>query len=185
MSTRPIRNLCVFAGSKRGTSDAFVCAAKALVEAAAERGLGVVYGGGNVGLMNVLAEAALGQGVYVVGVIPRHLLDKEVAHGGLDELLVVEDMLERKALMAKLSDTFVAIPGGVGTFDEIFEMLTWQQLGVHDKHCGILNVDGYFDPLAALIENARTHGFVSNAHAKFLYFDDDPRRLLSRLLGNR
>jgi len=181
MCNLPPMNLCVFAGSRPGASPGFAAAARALIHAAAERGLGLVYGAGNVGLMNVLAEAALEQGMRVTGVIPKHLLVREVAHDGLDELLVVNDMLERKALMAERSDAFVAIPGGAGTFDEIFEMLTWQQLGLHDKPTGILDVEGYFGPLRALIDNAREKGFLTEAHADLLHFDTEPRRLLKRL----
>ncbi len=178
-----MKNLCVFAGSRLGSSPAFSDAARDLVDAVAQRGLGLVYGAGNVGLMNVLAETALERGVGVIGIIPNHLVERDAAHQGLDELLVVDDMLARKALMAERSDAFVAIPGGVGTFDEIFEMLTWAQLGIHDKPCGILNVEGYFDPLRTVIENAQAKGFLADAHGRLLQFETEPNRLLDRLLG--
>jgi uncharacterized protein (TIGR00730 family) len=179
---RPRTNVCVFAGSRAGVSPGYGEAAREVVAALAQRGHGLVYGAGNVGLMNELAEAAIAGDVYIVGVIPENLMAREVAHRGLSELHVVADMLERKALMARLSDAFIAIPGGMGTFDEIFEMLTWQQLGLHEKRCGALNVEGYFAPLLALLRNAVAAGFLPEAHAELLLVDDDPRRLLARLL---
>lgn len=182
MTGRPATNVCVFAGSRPGRSPGYREAAREVVAALAERGCGLVYGAGNVGLMNELAEAAIARGVYVAGVIPEHLVAREVAHRGLSELHVVSGMLERKVLMAELSDAFVAIPGGMGTFDELFEMLTWEQLGLHHKPCGVLNVEGYFEPLCALVRNAVSAGFLTPAHASLLRVDDDPRHLLARLL---
>lgn len=183
MTKRPESNVCVFAGSRPGNSPAFRDAAQALVAAIAARGCGLVYGGGNVGLMNEIAEAAIARGVHIVGVIPENLVHRELAHQGLSELHVVGDMLERKTLMAERSDAFVAIPGGVGTFDELFEMLTWEQLGIHDKGCGVLNIEGYFTPLVHLLDNAVSNGFLGEAQARLLRVDHDPARLLGQLLG--
>lgn len=180
--TPPETNICVFAGSRHGTSPAFAVAARAVAEYAAQHGYGLVYGAGNVGLMNEVAEAALAAGVYVVGVIPGHLMEREVGHTGLSELHVVEDMLTRKTLMAERSDAFLALPGGLGTYDEIFEMLTWEQLDVHSKRTGVLNVEGYFDPLLAMIKNAVDYGFVRSQHADLLLSDVRVDRLIERLL---
>ena len=182
MAQPPRINICIFCGSRHGNSPAFAQVARETVGEVAARGYGIVYGAGNVGIMNEVAEAAIAEGVYIVGVIPRHLMGREVGHTGLSELHIVEDMLERKALMAERSDAFVALPGGLGTYDEIFEMLTWEQLEIHDKRCGVVNVDGYFDPLYALIEGAVSGGFVREQHADLLKFDVLPGRLLDTLV---
>jgi len=134
--------------------------------------------------MNEVAERGLALGVPVVGVIPENLVRREAAHRGLTELLVVSDMLERKALMAKRSDVFVAIPGGIGTYDEIFEMLTWRQLRVHAKPCGVLNVEGYFQPLLDLVQNAVRCGFLAAEQAKLLHVETEPSCLLGRLFAD-
>ncbi len=145
------------------------------------RGIEVVYGAGNVGLMGTLANACLQEGGRVIGVIPQALFDREVAHTGLTELRVVSSMHERKAVMAELSEAFVALPGGYGTWDELFEMLTWSQLGIHRKLCGLLNVNGYYDPLLELADKSVSEGFLRAANRDLLLSDVDAERLLDRL----
>ena len=176
-----LRAVCVFCGSSPGRDPAFGEATASLGRTIAERGLMLVYGGAQVGLMGVLANAALDAGGEVHGVITRALETKEITHRGLTHLDVVETMHERKAAMADRADGFVMLPGGFGTFDEFFEAVTWTQLGVHDKPCGILEVDGYFAPLQALLDNAAGLGFIRAEHAPML--DDDPGSLLDRLAG--
>ena len=146
----------------------------------AARGFGLVYGGGGIGLMGVLADTVLAEGGRVTGVIPDFLASKEIAHDRLTELLVVETMHARKALMAARSDAFIAIPGGLGTLDELFEMLTWAQLGLHDKPCGLLNVAGYFDDVVGFLERAVAEGFVKAHHRDRILVDTDAARLLDR-----
>jgi len=176
-----MRRLCVFCGSSAGARPAYTEAAKAMGRLLAERGIGLVYGGGDVGLMGVVADAALAAGGEVIGVIPRALADKEIAHDGLTELYVVDSMHTRKAMMADLSDGFVAMPGGVGTFEEFFEAVTWTQLGLHQKACGLLNVDGFYSPLEAFIDRAVAEGFIRPAHRGIVVMDSDPGRLLDKL----
>lgn len=147
----------------------------------AQRGIGLVYGGGRVGLMGAVADACLAAGGYVIGVIPQALVDKEVAHAGLSELRVVASMHERKALMADLSDAFVAMPGGYGTWEEFFEVLTWSQLGIHGKACALLNVNGYYDPLLEMADRAVSEELLKEANREMLLTDDDPKRLLERI----
>jgi len=149
----------------------------------AVRGIELVYGGGNVGLMGTLANACLESGGRVIGVIPQSLVDKEVAHTGLTELRVVGSMHERKFLMAELSDAFMALPGGYGTWEELFEMLTWSQLGLHRKACAILNVNGYYDALLKMADNAVDEGFLRSANRDLLLADADPERLTDRLIS--
>jgi len=151
-------------------------------EALARRGLGLVYGGGRVGLMGVVADAALAAGGEVIGVIPRALSGPELAHAGLSDLRVVGSMHERKALMAELSDAFIALPGGYGTFEEFCEVLTWTQLGLHRKPCGILNVEGYYDPLLALFDHAAAEQFVKPIHRRLVVSESQPEALVNRLL---
>ncbi len=151
----------------------------------AAAGLRIVYGGGSVGLMGVLADAALAAGGAVVGVIPRTLWEREVGHAGLTELHVVETMHQRKALMADLSDGFVALPGGVGTLEELFEIWTWALLGVHAKPCGILNVDGYFDPLLAFVDQVVARGFLRPEYRAMIRVEREPEPLLARLAEYR
>src|SRR4051812_49148308 len=153
MQRGPAMRVCVFCGSNPGARPEYAAAARAVGRALAERGRGLVYGGGNVGLMGVCADAALAAGGEVIGVIPDALQTAEVAHGGLTRLHVVRTMHERKALMADLSDAFAALPGGFGTLDELFEILTWAQLGIHAKPVAILNVAGFFDPLLAMLDH--------------------------------
>lgn len=154
------RSVCVYCGSQMGSDPAYARAAAALGEAIARDGLTLVYGGASVGLMGVVADAALAAGGRVVGVIPRILLRKELAHEGLAELVVTESMHERKAKMAELSDAFVALPGGIGTLDELFEMWTWAQLGLHAKPCVLINTGGYYDNLVAFLDRAVRDGFL-------------------------
>ena len=177
-----MQRVCVFCGSKVGNKPEYAEAARRLGTLLAARGRGVVTGGGHVGLMGVLADAVLQAGGQVVGVIPRALVDRELAHGGLTTLHVVETMHQRKALMADLSDAFVALPGGYGTADELFEILTWAQLGLHAKPIGILNVAGYFDPLLAWADRTVAEGFLKEAHRRLLLEATEPDVLLA-LLG--
>ena len=176
-----MKRICVFCGSNAGARSEYAEAARALATILAERKLGIVYGGGNVGLMGVLADAALARGGEVIGVIPQKLVDKEVAHRGVTELRIVETMHERKALMNDLSDAFLALPGGFGTLDEFFEVLTWAQLGFHGKPCALLNVAGYYDGMLAMLDHAVTERFLRPAHRELVIADTDPLRLLQRL----
>jgi uncharacterized protein (TIGR00730 family) len=178
----PIKRVCVFCGSSPGARPAYVSAAVELAQSLAARGIAIVYGGGNVGLMGILADAARAAGGQVIGVIPRILLAKELAHTGLTELRVVESMHERKALMADLSDAFVAMPGGYGTFEEFCEILTWTQLGLQRKPCGILNVEGYYDHLLQMFDHAVAEQFVKPVHREMFIADAAPEALLDRLL---
>jgi uncharacterized protein (TIGR00730 family) len=175
------RRICVFCGSSSGTRPAYQQAALTVGHLLCRRGIELVYGGGRVGLMGVLANACLNEGGRVIGVIPQALADKEVAHTGLTELRIVGSMHERKALMADLSDAFMALPGGFGTWEEFFEVLTWAQLGIQRKACGVLNVGGYYDPLLQMADRALSEGFVREAHRGLLLSDADPERLLDRL----
>jgi hypothetical protein len=158
MST--LKRICVFCGSSVGSRPSYAAAARDLGRTLAERGLGIVFGGGKVGLMGVLADAALAAGGEVIGVIPDVLVAREIGHNGLTRLHVVRSMHERKTLMADLADAFIALPGGYGTFEEFFEAVTWTHLGIHQKPCGLLNVDGYYDALLALLARAVTDGFI-------------------------
>jgi len=178
---RSLRSVCVFCGSSIGSRPEYAVAAAAVGRLLAERGIRVVYGAGNIGLMGVVADAALTAGGEVIGVIPQMLVDKELAHGRLAELRIVGSMHERKALMAELSDAFLALPGGLGTYEELFEVLTWAQLGIHHKPCGCLNVAGYFDPLDSLLDHAVSEGFVRPQHRRLLVSSSDPVELLALL----
>jgi uncharacterized protein (TIGR00730 family) len=155
--------------------------AEAMGALLARRKIGLVYGGGNVGLMGLVADAVLAGGGEVIGVIPHSLANREIAHAGVTDLRVVDSMHTRKALMAELSDAFIAMPGGVGTFEEFFEAVTWTQLGVHRKPCGLLNVAAFYSPLAAFIDQAVTEGFIKPIHRAMIVVDDDPERLLDSL----
>jgi uncharacterized protein (TIGR00730 family) len=176
-----VRRVCVFCGASSGRQPAYAEAARAFGAAVAERGLGVVYGGGRVGLMGAVADGALSAGGEVIGVIPRELVERELAHGGLSELHVVGSLHERKALMAELSDAFAALPGGFGTLDELMEQLTWSQLGLHAKPVGLLDVEGYWRPLIALARHATDEGFVREADLASIAVGDEPGALLDRL----
>ncbi len=172
--------VCVFAGSNAGGRPEYAAAARALAGECASRRLGIVYGGGSVGLMGVLADAALAARVEIIGVIPRPLATKEIAHPNLTELHIVESMHERKATMASLVDAFIALPGGLGTFEEALEVLTWSQLGIHAKPVGVLNVEGYYDGLLRWLSHAVGEGFVRREHLGLLLFADAPGELLDR-----
>jgi uncharacterized protein (TIGR00730 family) len=176
-----IRSLCVFCGSSVGNRPEYAAAAVQVGRLLAERGIRLVYGAGNVGLMGVLADAALAAGGQVVGVIPQMLVDRELAHRGITELRIVGTMHERKALMADLSDAFLALPGGLGTFEELCEALTWSQLGIHAKPCGALNIGGYFNHLAVLLDHAVQEGFVSDANRSLLLIATNAAELLGQL----
>jgi hypothetical protein len=176
-----LSRVCVYAGSSPGADPAYRAATEALARTLVERDIGIVYGGGDVGLMGVLADTALAQGGEVVGVIPRSLVEKEVAHGGLTELRVVGSMHERKATMAALSSAFVALPGGIGTLEELVEVYTWTQLGLHDKPCALLNAGGYFDHLIAFLDHAVAERFLRPEHRDLLVVADEPAELVDRL----
>ena len=176
-----MQSVCVFCGSNTGGGEAYSGAARALARAIGRAGLRLVYGGGSIGLMGVLAEAALAEDVDVTGVAPRRLLEREVVHRNLSRLHVVESMHERKAKMAELSDGFIALPGGYGTLDEMFEALTWTQLGYHSKPCGLLNVSGFFDRLADYLDHAVAEGFLIREHRDMLIVADDPDLMIEGL----
>lgn len=176
-----LHSLCVFCGSSPGRDPRHAEAARALGHLCARQGRTVVYGGGRVGLMGVLADAALAAGGRVIGVIPQALLDREVGHGGLTELHVVRSMHERKALMADLSEGFVALPGGIGTLDELFEIWTWAQLGLHDKPVGLLDVAGFYGCLVGHLDRVRDEGFLDSTARARLLFGTQAEELLLRL----
>ena len=180
---RDIRSVCVFCGSNVGARESYRAAARVCGEAVAARGMRLVYGGGNVGLMGVVADAALAAGAEVIGVIPRHLVGRELAHRGLTTLRVVESMHERKALMAELSDAFVALPGGLGTLEEFFEVWTWAQLGLHRKPYGLLNVEEFFAPLIGFLDQLVRDRFMTPEHRATLVVETDPAMLLERLFA--
>ncbi|GAB4190098.1 MAG: TIGR00730 family Rossman fold protein [Wenzhouxiangellaceae bacterium] len=175
-----MQRVCIYCGSSMGANAVYEQAARELVAAMAERGLGVVYGGARVGLMGVVAEAALAADCEVIGVIPRSLQTKEIAHDGLSRLEVVGSMHERKARMVELADGFIALPGGAGTMDELFEVFTWAQLGFHRAPCGLLNVAGYYDGIAGFVNKAVEQAFIRPQHRELLLIDDQADRLLSR-----
>ncbi len=180
-----LERLCVFCGSHVGTDPAFGAAAEELGRKMVDRGLGLVYGGGNLGLMGILADSVMAAGGEVIGVIPRSLQDREVAHQGITDLQVVDSMHERKRLMYNQAGAVVALPGGIGTFDELFEAMTWNQLDIHQKPAGVLNVEGYFDPLIALFDRALEKGFVSPSFSDFLCLAPDVDSLLAELESYR
>jgi uncharacterized protein (TIGR00730 family) len=180
-----MKSVCVYCGSRIGANAVYEQRAAALGTRLAGEGLALVYGGGNVGLMGVLADAALAAGGEVIGVIPEQLVGWEVAHDGLTRLEVVASMHERKARMFELSDAFVALPGGFGTLDEMFEMLTWRQLGLGDKPCGFLDVDGFYAPLIAMLERMVEEGFLPPEHRAELWYGDDIDALLQWVRQDR
>src|SRR5262245_11068027 len=169
-----MKRLCVFCGSSVGARPSYTEQTRDLGRLMVTRGLELVFGGGHIGLMGVLADAVLAAGGRVVGVIPRSLVEKELAHGSLSELHVVETMHQRKALMADLSDGFAALPGGSGTLDEWFEILTWAQLGIHSKPIGLLNTAGFFDPLLAWVDRAVAEGFIKGKHRALFLVENEP-----------
>jgi hypothetical protein len=173
--------LCVFCGSSPGNDPKYLALARALGALLAQRRITLVYGGGRVGLMGAMADAALAASGRVIGVIPQLLLDKEVGHTGLSELHVVATMSQRKILMGELAGAFIALPGGIGTMDELFEAWTWTQLDLHRKPCGLINFERYYDPLIAFLDRAVEQGFLRPRHRAALLVDDDLERLLNRL----
>jgi uncharacterized protein (TIGR00730 family) len=175
-----LKSICVFAGSSLGAAPEFAGAARELGREIARRGSRLVYGGARTGLMGVVAEAALAANGQVVGVMPALLVDREVAHRGLSELIVVGSMHERKETMARLSDGFVALPGGFGTLDEFFEALTWAQLGLHDKPCGLLDIGGYYQSLLTFMDRAVSAGFVKEPYRSRVLVATDPAALLDQ-----
>ncbi len=177
-----MKRLCVFCGSSSGLRPAYVEAARLMGRALARRGLGLVYGGGRVGLMGEIASAMMQAGGEVVGVIPRAMVSRELAHEGVTELRIVRSMHERKAIMSDLSYGFVALPGGYGTLEEMCEIITWAQLGLHRKPCGILNVEGYYDSLLTHFDKGVEEGFVSRDNRKLVLEESDPDRLLDLIL---
>jgi len=175
-----LRRICIFCGASPGLDPAYRDLASAVGRGLAERGIGVVYGGGRVGLMGTLADAAIAAGGEVIGVIPRRLVDRELAHHGLTELHVVASLHERKARMAELADGFIALPGGLGTLEELAEVASWAQLELHTKPIGLLGRAGYWAPLIAWLDQAVKEGFISTTHRRILQVDDDLGTLLAR-----
>jgi uncharacterized protein (TIGR00730 family) len=178
-----MKRICVFCGSSAGVRPEYADAARATGLALAERGIGLVYGGGRVGLMGIVADTVMRAGGEAIGVIPEALLRREVGHASLTELHVVASMHERKALMADLSDGFVALPGGYGTFEEFCEVITWSQLGIHPKPCGLLNAVGYYDSLLAMFDHGVAEGFIRPQHRALVLEESDPGRLIERMRG--
>ena len=176
-----IKRICVYAGANPGNDDCYRAAAQNLANILVRRGIGIVYGGGNLGLMGELADTVLAAGGEVVGIMPRQLVEKEVAHLGLTDLQVVDSMHERKAVMAELSDAFVALPGGIGTLEEIIEVYTWSQLGLHRKASALLNINGYYDGLTAFLDHAVTEGFLARSHRELLVVIERPEELVESL----
>jgi uncharacterized protein (TIGR00730 family) len=176
-----MRRVCVFCGSGAGVRPEYAAAARAVGREVARRGWGLVYGGGRIGLMGILADAALADGAEVDGVLPRHLAAREVGHTGLTQLHLVDSMHERKAKMAELADGFLSLPGGLGTLEEMSETLTWAQLGLHAKPCALLDVGGYFRPLIAFFDHAGAEGFLRPEHRRLLLVGDDAARVLDAM----
>jgi uncharacterized protein (TIGR00730 family) len=176
-----MRRLCVYAGSNVGTRPEYAEAAAALARELAARGIGLVYGGGKVGLMGVLADTVLAHGGEAIGVIPQALVDREVGHAGLTELRVVGSMHERKAAMAELADGFVAAPGGIGTLEELIEVYTWSQLGIHAKPCAVLDAGGFYSSLLGMLDHMVAEGFLRPEHREVMLSDADPAQLLDRM----
>lgn len=180
-----MKTICVFCGSSPGIRPAYADAARATAQAMYRQGLGLVYGGGKVGLMGIVADEMLNLGGEVVGVMPRALVEREIAHPRLTRLHVVETMHARKTLMSELGDAFLALPGGAGTLEEIFEQWTWAQLGIHAKPCGFLNAAGYFDPLIAMVRRAADEAFMAQAYADMLVVEDNADAVLARFAAYR
>lgn len=178
---KKLDSLCLFCGSSPGADPAYAAAADGFGRTLAELNIRLVYGGGSVGLMGIAADGCLAAGGSVIGVIPQLLMEKEVGHKGITQMHVVANMHERKALMTELSDGFIALPGGYGTLDELFEALTWLQLGYHRKPVGLLNVNGFFDQLVGFIDHSRDQRFLRDMHRDSLSVDADLRRLISKL----
>jgi len=179
--TKKFHSVCVYCGSAKGNNPVYADAAKALGRALVKHNLSLVYGGGHVGLMGIVADAVLDAGGEVTGVIPKALMDTEVGHKRLTRLLVVMDMHERKALMAEHADGFIAMPGGIGTLEELFETLTWAQLGFHEKPIGLLNVAGFYDPLIEFLRHQTSQGFLRAEHKDLLLAETEPDPLIAQL----
>lgn len=175
-----MKSICIYCGSNPGRQEAYSGAARDLARSLVSRNLKLVYGGASVGIMGLIADTVLELGGQAVGVIPEALVRKEVAHPNLSELHVTQSMHERKTLMAELSDGFIAMPGGIGTLEEIFEIWTWAQLGFHEKPCGLLNVEGYFDSLTTFLDHAVAEQFVKKTHRSMLIVDSAPETMLER-----
>ena len=175
-----MKSICVYCGSSTGSSDVFATGARQLATSLVNHQMSLVYGGGNVGLMGIVADEVILLGGHVTGVIPQALMDKEVGHTLLNQLHIVRNMHERKALMAELSDGFIAMPGGIGTLEELFEMFTWLQLGFHEKPLGLLNIDGFFDILILFLKQTVQKKFLQERHLELLIIESDPERLLQR-----
>lgn len=173
-----MKRICVYCGSNPGKSAEFLASARTLAGELVQRDIGLVYGGASVGLMGEIADTVLAGGGEVIGVIPQALVDKEVSHAGLTELKIVNSMHERKEIMADLSDGFIALPGGLGTIEEIFEVLTWAQLGFHHKPCALLNVKGYYNQLTQFLNHAAAEGFIADTHREMLLVGEHPHSLL-------
>lgn len=173
----------VFCGSAHGSDPVYVEQTRRLVEVMADKEISLVYGGGRVGLMGTLADAAIESGMHVIGVMPEALVSHELAHNGVSELRVVRDMHERKSVMAENADCFIALPGGAGTLEEIFEVWTWAQLGLHGKACAFYNVGGYFDPLLAFFKNMIAQGFMKQSYYDMLIVSDSPGNLIESILS--
>lgn len=180
-----MKSLCIYCGSSIGSSPAYTNAARQLARTLVDDNIALVYGGGKVGLMGVIADEVLRLGGEVTGVIPKALVDKEVGHQGLTRLHIVRDMHERKAMMANLADGFVAMPGGIGTLEELFEIFTWSQLGFHDKPIGLLNVTGFYDGLIGFLDHVVNEGFLKAKQASLLMHDADSRLLIEKLKSAR
>jgi uncharacterized protein (TIGR00730 family) len=178
---RPIARLCVFCGTNLGSRPDYRTAVRELGALLAQEGIELVYGGASVGIMGELADAVQEGGGHVTGIIPQQLIQKEAAHRGIQDLIVVASMHQRKSQMADLSDGFIALPGGIGTLEGFFEILTWGQLGIHAKPCGILNIAGYFDSLTAFLDHAVEEGFLTEAHRKTVMVESSPKALLERM----
>ena len=183
--TTPLRSVCVYCGASTGHDPVYAEVAAALGREMAQQKLALVYGGGHVGLMGIIADAVLDAGGEVTGVIPQALMDAEIGHERLTRLLVVKNMHERKALMAERADGFIAMPGGIGTLEELFEAMTWAQLGFHDKPVGLLNVNGFYDPLIEFLSRVEQEGFLRNEHRNLLIHENNPSVLLARLRSFR
>ncbi|MEQ1637757.1 MAG: TIGR00730 family Rossman fold protein [Methylococcales bacterium] len=178
-----MQRICVYCGSSNGKSPEYTVAAKQLGAELAKRDLGLVYGGASIGIMGIIADAVLDNGGEVIGVIPQVLVNKEVCHHHLTELKIVNSMHERKALMAELADGFIALPGGLGTLEELFEILTWAQLGLHQKPCALLNVQGYYDGLITFLDQAVTEQFVKPKHRVLLLLEECPDRIIDKFIA--
>jgi uncharacterized protein (TIGR00730 family) len=180
-----MKRICIYCGSNNGTKAAYADAAQKMGKALAERRIRLIYGGGKVGIMGIVADAVLDHGGEVTGVITKALYDLETGKNELDDLRITDNMHDRKAGMAELAEGFIALPGGFGTFEELFEAITWLQLGIHQKPVGILNVNGYYDHLLTFLRHTSEQGFVREAHLKMILVDDDPNVLLDKMAAFR